>query len=143
MSELTPRLVTPLIETAVLNELSRFANKIRSKIALGEIGPESFLFRLANVDQEGWSNPASKLNAHGLTKFIELNEVDLKSDEKAWLLFCILCEFIEPGKRPTSVLWTENHVFNGRYNCETQVGRSLIDLWLEIFDLEDVDDTGG
>lgn len=132
MPPLTPEAAAVLLESTVSTELSFYAARIRQLIAEGDVDPQSCLFRLADLDQQGWSDPWTGLTAIDLVDLLERDGLDLERNEKTWLLFCLLYEFVDPEKRPLAVLRTENQVINGEFQPQTGAGQQLADLWLEI-----------
>lgn len=72
------------------------------------------------------------MTAPNLVDLLERSELDLEGNEKVWLLYCILYEFIHLERRPLAILKTENKIINGDYQSRTKIGQYLIDLWLEI-----------
>ncbi|MFZ2201855.1 MAG: hypothetical protein WAV56_00500 [Microgenomates group bacterium] len=132
MPKLTPETAATLLESTIVTELSSHAANIRELIAQGDIDSSFHLFRLANLDSRGWSDPRTKMTAAYLINLLEKDGLDLGENEKAWLLYCILYDFVDLGGRPLAVLKTESQIMNGEFQPRTKSGRFLVNLWLEI-----------
>ncbi len=132
MPKLTPETAAILLESTIATELSAYAANIRQLIADGNIDPTSYLFRLANLDSRGWSDPQTTMTAAHLADLLERDGLDLERNEKAWLLYCILHDFVDLERRPLAVLKTENRILNGEFQPQTKSGHYLVNLWLEI-----------
>ena len=103
MPKLTPETAAILMEATIATELSAYAANIRQLIAEGDIDSSFHLFRLANLDSRGWSDPQTKMTAAHLIDLLEKDGLDLGKNEKAWLLYCILYDFVDLERRPPAV----------------------------------------
>ena len=140
MPKLTPETAAILLESTIATELSAYAANIRQLIAEGDIDPSFCLFRLAKLDSRGWSDPRTKMTAAHLLDLLEKDGLDLERNEKAWLLYCLLYNFVDLERRPPAVEKTETQILNGEFHPRTKSGHFLTNLWLEIIFSGVIDD---